>query len=167
MSARERRERVLQRMRDTPKLADLQSRQLLLELAEEDLEREYRPDGMPKRKRATKKKKADREKQPDNQWQQNLKAWNANNSGWCIPKKGTREHDIVLNYHKRLRGVEVGTPPPADRRASFYHASTPEQLARPTTAEVSHAEIERLRANINAIKQRQTQLEATRRASFG
>ena len=30
-------------------------------------------------------------------------AWNANNSGWCIPKKGTADYDKVKNFHIRRR----------------------------------------------------------------
>lgn len=169
MSARE---RVLQRMREG-ELADLRSRQRMIELAEEDLEREYRPDGMPKRRRATKTKKADRPKRPPNQWQKNLTAWNANNSGWCIPKKGTADYNTVKNYHTR-RGLEVSTPGTPSRRAVYLSpdAPTPQRLTyeerpRPATAEVSLDEIAKLRADLNAVRQRQAELTTTRRATFG
>jgi hypothetical protein len=56
----------------------------------------------PKRGR---KKKADREKRPDNQWQKNLKAWNRGKSGWCIPKKGSADHQIVKHWHTNVRGA--------------------------------------------------------------
>ena len=58
----------------------------------------------PKRRRMTKKeRKALRTPREPNQWQKNLTNWNANNSGWCIPKKGTADYDKVKNFHIRRR----------------------------------------------------------------
>lgn len=58
----------------------------------------------PKRRRMTKKeRKALRTPREPNQWQKNLTNWNTNNSGWCIPKKGTADYDKVKNFHIRRR----------------------------------------------------------------
>ena len=111
--------------------------------------------------RVAKVRKANRTPRPPNQWQRNLKEWNAGNSGWCIPMKGTPDYEKVLHWHTRQRLV-TDAPPTPSRRAAFYDAPTPEQL----TAEVSHEAIAKLRADLNALKQRQTDLAANRRATI-
>jgi len=125
----------------------------------------YQPPPKVRQRRITKKElKALRPKRPPNQWQMNLTAWNANNSGWCIPKRGTADYDKVKNFHIR-RGIEVGTPPTQSRRpgiADFYDMPTPEQLTyveRPSPARPVYArgavveEMEKLRREVRAMRE--------------
>ena len=174
-ATRERRERVRMRMQkgNLANVVSIQrAHERLREAEAAAMLVEYHPDGRPIRRRQKKVKKIKARREP-NQWQLNLTAWNAGNSGWCIPKKGTADYVKVKNFHIR-RGLEVETPPTLSRRpgyADFYDVPTPQQLTyeerpRPATAEVSHEAIAKLRADLNALKQRQTDLAANRRATI-
>ena len=136
MSAREAYDWVRMRMQAGGNLADLRSIQRLREIEAEA--EALLTDGRPIRRRQKKEKKIKVKREP-NQWQRNLTAWNAGNSGWCIPRKDTADYEKVKNWH--LRPSMAHTPSPGrDYRLdpSYYSRST---QGEPTPRQLQYEDI--------------------------